>query len=113
MIYHLLTRTECKHVERGMKEIRTKAGLKRLVRRNGIRLVECGYVDMPLIPDIGFSIKELRNFLGQEIDTETTPRPPKEILSKIKKIAFIEEKGVPYLIKTFLAHHIYVLGKVK
>jgi hypothetical protein len=112
LAYHFFTRTECKHAERGNLKLRTRLGLKRFTEKNGIKILECDYIDMPPIPDIGFSIKELLEFLGCNTKNERSLQNIDAITQKIEKMMVFENKNLPSIIRAFFGHHIFLFGEV-
>jgi hypothetical protein len=114
IIYHLLSGTKCNHAERGNKLIRTYWGFRNFVIKNDIEILESGYFDSPPIPDIAFSIKELKKFLGirsnKNIQGSTIDED--RFLFKLSSISYMENT-LPLFISHFISHHLYILGKVE
>ncbi|MFH1825344.1 MAG: hypothetical protein ABH873_09030 [Candidatus Firestonebacteria bacterium] len=107
--YHLITRQECRHAERGSLSLRTKRGIMKLFRKNNIKILKCGYIDMPPIPDIGFSRRELKQWLG--IKVEQGVNQEKVDYGIVEKLGSLEKKNFPEFIKAVISHHIYILGE--
>ncbi len=126
--YHLLTGTTCGHAERGSKSIRTHAGLKRLVMNAGLRVVTSGFLDAPPIPDIAFSIRELKEVMGAKfkknghtngtngltngaIKPAAVPAAAAEAAWKrIDMLTRFEDHPFTKPFKFLNGHHIFVLG---
>lgn len=112
--YHLIFRDRCEHAERGKFSLKTRSGLKKAVRKAGFKILETDYIDMPWIPDIGFSIRELKTRLGmkvpqrQKIDTK-----PEDTLAKIESMKIFEGKKWLGILKPIVSHHQYVLAEKK
>ena len=114
-LYHFLTCTNCQHAEKGNLFIRTRWGVERLARNKGLKIIETGYIDMPPLPDIGFSIRELREKLGLKTEFKRKPSSvnSEEVLKRVNRMNFLEKLPLPEMIKLPLAHHLYLLGKRK
>jgi hypothetical protein len=111
--YHLLTRTDCHHAERGSARVRTQPGLRRLLVDAGLHVVDSGFVDVPPIPDIAFSIRELRQTLGRPaacVGAETVS--PDRVWRQVDLMTRFERSRLVAPFKPFLGHHIYALGHV-
>jgi hypothetical protein len=108
-LYHFITRQKCNHAERGKFFVRTKRGLMRLAKSYGINILKCDYIDMPILPDIGFSRKELKQLFG--IKEKKKDDIPNFDDSLFKKIGFLERMNLPDFIKTVISHHIYLFGE--
>ena len=114
--YHLFTGTKCKHAERGKLSLRTRSGLKKYLESKGVKEIQNNYIDIPPIPDIGFSIKELKEtvFKKQYEEGEVdSPINPKDMSSALEKWTFIEKRKWLKPIYPFIAHHNYFLGMKK
>ncbi len=108
--YHIITRQPCTHAERGRFSLRTKGGLVKLAKANGINVLKCGFIDMPPIPDIGFSRKELKKWLGiKEPGAEN--KPPEIDYSFFEKLSVFEKRKLPEFIQAVISHHIYLFGE--
>lgn len=119
MAYHLLTRTPCRHAERGSVRIRTRRGLLDLMARRGITVIESGYIDVPPIPDIAFSIRELKETMGwakpaspEEAAVAAPPSDPEGLWRKVQQMTHFENSRLIAPLKGFFGHHIYALGRV-
>ncbi|MEW6088093.1 MAG: hypothetical protein AB1498_07290 [bacterium] len=112
--YHFITRTPCNHAEQGSKTLRTLNGLKKLLLQNGLKIVEYGYIDMPPIPDIGFSRAELRRYLGWEKkEKEIKDKPSAEaILGQINKMMIFEKMNLSLCLQSIVAHHNYIIAEI-
>jgi len=113
--YHALTRVKCHHAEQGGLLVRSRAGLESLVRSHGLRVARSGYVDMPYLPDIGFSIRELKGVLGIPVrDAAVVGAPPSSPQSTMRKVEWLmgwERRALPQWVQSVLAHHCWVLGE--
>jgi hypothetical protein len=118
LTYHLLTRTACRHAERGSIRTRTRAGLLRLLTDQGIQVIKSGYIDAPLIPDIGFSIRELKATTGlarPQPDGTANGHPPADpaaVWRRVESLMPFEYTRALAPFKPVAGHHIYVLGRV-
>lgn len=115
IFYHLISETKCKHAERGSVKLRTLNGLKSFARKNNLRVLETGYVDMPPWPDTAFGIREVKeNILKMKLPPpqKVDLLPGKEFLNKVNKSMFIENSRLGP-IRYFFAHHQYVLAEKK
>jgi len=112
-LYHLLTRTSCRHAERGSIYLRTPWGIRQFARHKGIRLITAGFIDLPLLPDIGFSLAELKTRLGLKSSPKSTSSLSPQFTSKLKFLNTLEKLSLPPVIQFPFAHHIYLLGQVK
>lgn len=114
-LYHFLTRTDCQHAERGSIFLRTQWGIKKLASQEKIKIIKIGYIDMPPLPDIGFSIKELKNQLGvkTELKRKPTSTNSEGVLKKINQMTFIEKLPLPEIMRLPFAHHLYLFGERK
>lgn len=115
LMLHVLSRTKCQHAERGRIALRTPWGLKNFFAKQGLKVLEAGIIDIPPWPDTAFSIKDVKRMLGFKI-RENEPwfsQDPEIILAKIEKMSFLEKSSLPYLLKLFFAHHLFVLGEIK
>lgn len=113
--YHFLTRTPCYHAEQGSISLRTLSGLKRFFLKNGLKIVDCGYIDMPPIPDIGFSINELKKFLNKDFIVPEKPKLPIDMIrTKIGKMMFVENSPVlKNILRPVMSHHNFILGEIQ
>ncbi|MBI2940630.1 MAG: hypothetical protein HYY04_09355 [Chloroflexi bacterium] len=113
LAYHALTRVECRHAERGRLALRTRAGLAAYVRSHRLRVLRTGYIDMPYLPDIGFSIRELKQVLGRGTpESEAAPQPSAAVLRKVEWLMGWERRALPDPVQAVLAHHCWVLAQV-
>lgn len=119
--YHLLTRTVCRHAERGSARIRTKTGLLRFLRNHKIEVIESGYIDAPPLPDIGFSIRELKETIGwskpnhQNGDIAPPAAPiadPMTVWHRVQQMIRFEKSRVIAPFKAVFGHHIFAVGRV-
>lgn len=117
LLYHLLTKNRCTHAERGSLKLRTLWGLKGFVQRQRVQVIKAGFIDTPLLPDIGFSLKELKKTLGvrerSDLTRAHTIKDSRNILKNFNLLGIIERLKLPVILQTPFAHHIYILGKVK
>lgn len=131
LAYHLLTRTACRHAERGSVRIRTRPGLLRLLARHNITVIESGYVDVPPIPDIAFSIRELKQTIGLASangangtasvnGTNGTAGAPDHLIAdpavlwrRVQQMTRFENSTLVRPFKSVFGHHIYALGRVE
>lgn len=114
ILWHLLTRQPCEHAERGKITLRTRGGLEKLAKRNGLKIVQSGYVDIPWWPDTAFGVKDIKRFLKikQAPKGEQKIQDPDKYLARIKRAMFIENNPLLYFLLTpAFAHHTYVLAK--
>lgn len=114
VIWHLITRTPCNHAEQGSVVLRTRSGLERLAKKNGLKILESGYVDIPWWPDTAFGIKDIKKFLKIEEKSKAKQRikDPDKYLAKIKSFMFLETNPVLNIFATpAFAHHTYVLAR--
>jgi hypothetical protein len=114
LAYHLLTRTPCHHAERGSRSIRTRVGLVRLLRASGLRVEASGYVDAPPIPDIAFSIRELKRALGVRAvsDGVSTAVDPEQLWRRVQTMSRFDESRLVAPFRGLVGHHIFALGSV-
>jgi hypothetical protein len=117
LVYHLLTRTRCRHAERGSLRIRTRSGLLRLLADRNIKVIESGYVDVPPIPDIAFSIRELKEALGWGRSSAGNgnghaPADPAMVWRRVQQMTRFEDSALVAPFKSFFGHHIFALGRV-
>jgi len=113
--YHRFSQAACTHAERGSARLRTVAGVTRLVRQAGLRILEQGYVDLPLIPDIGFSLEEAKREFGlapKDKPISSATKSYAEWLKTFERLWFVEKNPwLPGSIKSVAAHHIYVFAE--
>jgi hypothetical protein len=112
--YHALTRVKCHHAEQGGLLVRSRAGLESVVRSHGLKVVQSGYVDMPYLPDIGFSIRELKGVLGipvRDAAAGAAPSSPEATMRKVNWLMGWERRALPQWMQSVLAHHCWVLGE--
>jgi len=112
LLYHWITRTECKHAERGSILARTRFGLTRLIEKNGGEVIKSGYIDIPPIPDIGFSIRELKTHYGLPVKSKVAADFDQQTMARVEKLGVIEKLPLPEFARFFFAHHIYAFGKI-
>jgi|RhiMetdeSRZDD1v2_1073273.scaffolds.fasta_scaffold194779_2 hypothetical protein len=119
--YHLLTRTPCRHAERGSVPIRTRTGLLRFLRSQNIHIIESGYIDAPPLPDIGFSIRELKETIGWSkannlsggVSAPAGPASdPLTVWQRVQQMIRFETSPVVRPFKPVFGHHIYALGRI-
>ncbi len=115
LAYHLMTGLPCYHAERGSVKIRRRVGLKKIVERFGLRVIESGYIDMPWWPDTAFGIREVKeNILKMTLKpVEKEFKDPKKYMRSINSMTFIEYNKFLGSIKYFFAHHTYVFCELK
>lgn len=115
LLYHLIFRTKCRHAEKGSLSLRTLWGLKHFLKKNKVRIIKTGLIDMPILPDIGFSISELKKTLGfkMNVQTKTAKANSQKLFSKFKILGWVENLLIPAVLKLPFAHHLYILGEVK
>ena len=116
--YHLLTRTPCRHAERGRPAFRTRSGLIRLMAQHGVRVLDSGYIDAPPIPNIAFSIREFKQALGWLKTTNNgqstaSMRDPARVWQSMQALTRFEASPLVRPLKLVVAHHIYALGVVE
>ena len=114
--YHLLTRTRCRHAERGRPGLRTRAGLVRLVARRGVRVLSSGYIDAPPIPNIAFSIRELKQAMGWPTPSANGSQPAADadaVWRRMQALTHFEAHPLAVPFRPIVAHHIYALGAVE
>jgi hypothetical protein len=115
LAYHLLTRTRCHHAERGSVRLRTRTGLLRHLASHNIRVIDSGYIDAPPIPDIAFSIRELKTTLGRApangAGNGATTEPIKA-WRRVETMTRFEESRLVSPFKPVVGHHIFALGEV-
>lgn len=99
-IYHWLYKIPCTHPERGNPSLMNLRGLSWLFKREGLVILEEGYLDCPPWPDTIITLSEL--FTG------STERRYIKIPFPVEKIFAFEQIAFP---RRFFAHHVYVLGK--
>ncbi|MDP4012384.1 MAG: hypothetical protein Q8R00_02155 [Candidatus Nanoarchaeia archaeon] len=112
--WHLITRMPCTHAEQGKVSLRTRGGLETLAKRNGLKIVQSGYVDIPWWPDTAFGFKDIRKFLKikEKPQEKQEIQNPDKYLAKIKSYMFLETNPFLYPLATPLfAHHTYVLAR--
>ncbi len=101
--------------------------VKRELRRNGVKILDEGVMDVPPWPDtcmpaadvlrkLGIRSQALdRRFSGSEWEWSTMDyylgRKP-ELRERIDRYAFLDRAPLPWQIKSIWAHHRYVLGRV-
>ena len=116
LTYHLLTRTSCRHAERGSVRLRTRSGLLRLLAEKGIEVIDSGYVDAPPIPDIAFSIRELKETMGWSQANDADGGPPTDpaiVWQRVQQMTRFENSPLVSPFKSIFGHHIYALGRVE
>ena len=112
--YHFIFQKKCLHPERGNTVIRTPWGLKRVFKKNNLKILEGGYIDSPLLPDIGFSINELKKTMGLKTKKIHLDRTNIDlIINKLHLLGALEYKTLPGIIRLPFAHHLYILGERK
>jgi hypothetical protein len=116
--YHIVTRTPCRHAERGRPAFRTRPGLVRLLSHRGVRVLDSGYVDAPPIPNIAFSIRELKQAMGWTKTVANgqptgSTRDPARVWQTMQSLTRFEASGLVRPFKFVIAHHIYALGVVE
>jgi hypothetical protein len=121
LTYHLLTRTACRHAERGSIRIRTKGGLLRFLAEQNIEVIESGYIDAPPLPDIGFSIRELKETIGWSKpdkpngDSKANGNPttdPGTVWQRVQHMMRFENSALVAPFKPVFGHHIFALGRI-
>ncbi len=115
LAYHALTGTPCRHAERGSVAIRTKVGLRRLLQTAGLRVVVSGYVDAPPIPDIAFSLRELRETIGWAPRLGANGQhgaDPDALWRRVQQMTAFERSQLVAPLKWLVGHHIFALGAV-
>jgi hypothetical protein len=122
LAYHLLTRTSCRHAERGSVRIRTRSGLLQLLASRNIEVLTSGFIDVPPIPDIAFSIRELKEAIGlskangQNGNGHTsnghTIADPTAVWKRIQQMTRFENSRLVAPLKPFFGHHIFALGRI-
>ena len=119
--YHLLTRTACRHAERGSVRIRTKTGLLRFLKDRNVEVIESGYIDAPPLPDIGFSIRELKETLGwSKPDHQNGSSAPEAgpiadpvmVWQRVQQMIRFEKSRIVAPFKPVFGHHIFALGRI-
>ncbi len=116
--YHLLTRTPCRHAERGRPGLRTRPGLVRLMARHGVRVLDSGYIDAPPIPNISFSIREFKKEMvwlktADNGQPAASTRDPAKVWQSMQALTRFEASPFVRPLKLVIAHHIYALGVVE
>ncbi len=114
IVYHLISRTKCTHAERGAVKLRKLSGLKKFAKKNGLKVLETGYVDMPWWPDTAFGIREFKeNVLKKKLPPleKKDSLPGKQVLDKVNAHMFVENSKLGS-IKYLFAHHQYVLAEI-
>ncbi len=112
LLYHILTRTKCTHPEKGNIALRTLPGLKRYLSNFSVKIIESGYIDIPLIPDIGFSISELKKALGIKNEKKSKAANYEKLQKLFYKLGTIERLNISQNFKFPFAHHVYIFAKV-
>jgi hypothetical protein len=115
LAYHLLTRTPCRHAERGSVRLRTRRGLLRFLVEEKIEVIESGYIDAPPIPDIGFSIRELRGTMGwsqADASEDKPPTDPTRVWQRVESLTRFENSPFIAPFRPLFGHHIFALGRV-
>lgn len=113
IVYHLISRTKCTHAERGSVKLRQLSGLKKFAKKNGLKVLETGYIDMPPWPDTAFGIREFKeNVFKMKLPPQQKKDylPGKQVLNKINSTMFVENSGLGP-IRYLFAHHQYVLAE--
>lgn len=113
--YHFITQTKCQHAERGKVGLRTKIGLQNYLQAKGIKKISSGYIDMPPLPDIGFSIREFQETVFKKKfspEERQSPLQPKDLSQTLEKWTFIENRQWLRFTHPIIAHHIYYLGEI-
>jgi len=100
--YHKMYERHCHHPERGHPTLMTLKGLHKLFEEANLRLLESGYIDIPLWPDTVVTLRELLGSKKREIIYIKPPIRLLYILENLEKILYP---------KIILAHHCYVLGE--
>jgi hypothetical protein len=111
--FHLVTRTPCKHAERGQLRLRTRAGLVRLLIQRRVRVLASGYIDAPPIPNIAFSIHELKQTMGwsRAGAAESAPATdPALVWRRVQALTRFEANPVAAQFRPIIGHHIFALG---
>ncbi len=100
-VYHLVYGEECLHPERGDGRYMSVHGLASLFESAGIEVLEAGVIDLPPWPDTVVTIKEFFGARGRQMI-----RVPVDVrfLFPFERIAHP---------RRIIAHHCYVLGKVR
>lgn len=112
--FHLITKTKCRHPERGDRRTRTLSGLKDTLTQKNLEIVETGYVDMPIWPDFAFSKMELFKGLGikTKASNKNTNTPKASVLhTTLNKQTKLLEYNLPGFLQPIIAHHQYVLAQ--
>ena len=113
IVYHIISRTKCTHAERGPIEYRKISGLKKFAKKNGLKIIETGYVDMPWWPDTAFGIREFKeNVLKKKLPPpeKKDSQPGKQVLEKVNAHMFVENSKLG-TIRYLFAHHQYILAE--
>jgi len=99
-LYHITYSSQCHHPERGNPSLMTKNGIELLFRRNDLRIVESGYIDICPWFDTVVTIKELFGRKRREVIRLPFP----------KQILAFENLARP--VARIWAHHIWCLGSI-
>ena len=113
--YHVLSFRKCMHAEQGSVGRRHRSGLARVARRNGLKVIESGYVDVPWWPDTAFSIREFKRYVlrmksvnAMREAGSVKVRDAGDVLDAINGAGFMENNR---LLRPFFAHHCYVFAE--
>jgi len=113
--YHIASRTKCTHAERGSVKGRIAYFVRKKLEKRGIKIIESGYVDMPVWPDTGASMIEVKeNILKMKVGTNNKKRGEIDLSQIVPKLnpSFIE-KSKNKVLKTIFSHHFYFFLKIK
>jgi hypothetical protein len=112
--FHAFTKAACQHAERGNARLRTRAGLVKLLDSRGVRVLDSGYIDAPPIPNIAFSIDELKRTMGWSANgAEQARRPavdPSVVWRRMQALTRFETLPVTRPLRPILGHHIFAFG---
>ena len=118
--YHLFANKVCTHAERGSRALRTILGLKNAMRKERIKPLKSGYIDIPWWPDTAASFAEVkRNVFKQSPAVDynskrsTDLRKAERCLELVDKWSFLERKPTFRPVSFVFAHHQFVFGEVE
>jgi len=107
-IYHLIFRKPCQHAERGFKRLRHRAGLRKFLQSQKLKIIKEDYIDAPLLPDIGFSIRELKQTIGLKVKELGSEKiSGLHVMEKALKMINFEKNKM-----MLFSHHLYFFCEV-
>jgi hypothetical protein len=81
-----------------------------------VRILDSGYIDAPPIPNIAFSIRELKQALGVAQNGRVAngpPTDPERVWRRVRALNRFETHPASVPFRPLVAHHIFALGSLQ